>query len=918
MSTPASALVFSLATLGMAATAPPGISDDVQRDALRASPYIALLEQDLGSLLTHSEAASSDCLGYALALDGETALVGGYGRDGLTAYNDGAAYVYVRQAGIWTLQATLQAADPVFGAWFGYAVALQGDTALIGAPGGGDPANNSGAAYVFVRDGATWTQQARLVSDDAAVDDRFGVSVALDGDQALVGAARRGDGDEGAAYHFSRSGTTWAQQARLVAPNAQGASQFGASVSLRGGTAAVGAPYAPGPLGQHLGAVYVFEHLAGAWTFQAELGSDESGDEYHSFGNALALSGETLLVGARYVPSEGALNQGAAYVFVRNGATWSRQAKLLAADGEADESFGVSVALAQDTALIGALWDDGWRGAAYLFERSGTTWTQANKLTAPSPRGGDVSGSAVALSGDAMLIGAYGWFGLAGWELGAAFALRNDAGAWTHEAKLGLADDGDLSADDYFGQAVAMSGDRVVVGAFHDCGPVGGDQGSAYVFERAGETWTRQAKLTNDFGWGEFGASVAIDGDTLVVGAPWEDTLTATAAGAIYVFVREGGQWIQQARLTAEDATESDLLGWAVALSGDTLMADAIYAPAGGVNFAGAVYVFTRDAATWSQTAKLVSEAPRQNGSFGMRLALQGDTALIAAPGDDDPFNPGGAAYVFVRSGADWVRQARLAQPDPSCFDFGASVALDGGQALIGAPGDALGEEGGAYGSAFIFARSAGTWTQQAKLVARNPGFEDYLGGTVALSGDIAVACASGFDGSAGVDQGGAFLFVRSGSLWSQRAVIEAPAAAEADGFGSGIALAGGLAVIGAAAGDYPGPGVDAGRAYALRLGPDCNANGIFDPLDISNGTSQDVNSNGVPDECEGPVTVGDMNCDGVLNTLDINPFVLALSDPAGYAAAFPDCTISHADVNADGFVDVLDINPFVLLLSGA
>ncbi|MGD0947355.1 MAG: hypothetical protein ABSA52_07980 [Candidatus Binatia bacterium] len=360
--------------------------------------------------LTASDGATDDNFGWsydqtALSSDGNTALIGACSKT--VSGNDlqGAAYVFVRSGTTWTQQAELTAIDGAAGDEFGISTALSsdGNTALVGADSKTVSGNDlqQGAAYVFVRSGTTWTQQAELTASDGATYDSFGASTALssDGNTALIGAYSKtvsGNDLQGAAYVFVRSGTTWTQQAELTAIDGVAPEEFGWSAALSGDgkTALMGGP----------GAAYVFVRSGTTWTQQAELtASDATSVEAFGWSAALSSDGNTALIGTWGGGNGG---QGAAYVFVRSGTTWTQQAELTAIDGVAGDEFGWSTALSSDgnTALIGAdgktVSGNDLQGAAYVFVRSGTTWTQQAELTASDGAAGDGFGGSAALSGD--------------------------------------------------------------------------------------------------------------------------------------------------------------------------------------------------------------------------------------------------------------------------------------------------------------------------------------------------------------------------------------------------------------------------------------------------------------------------------------------------------------------------------------
>ncbi len=381
-------------------------------------------------------------------------------------------------------EAKLIPSDAEAGDLFGQAVALSGDTAVVGSyfddgPGGG----LQGSAYVFVRNGTSWSQQAHLLASDAAALDLMGYSVAIDADTAVVGALLDDDSagaDQGSAYVYVRSGAVWTQQDKLTASDAAAGDQFGYSAAVGGDTAVIGALLDDDSAGADQGAAYVFVRSGGNWTEQAKLIPSDAtaGDE---LGVAVAISGDTAIVGTLLRDGPGGTDQGAAYVFVRSGAVWTEQATLLASDGAADDLFGWAVAVDGDTAVVGARGDDGPaginQGSAYVFSRAGNLWTEQAKLTASDPAAGDVFGWSVALAGDKIVVGAYQDDGPAGNSQGSAYVFVGAGPIWTEQFKIIPSD---AAAGDDFGWSVAISGDTIVVGARSDDGPAGVNQGSAY------------------------------------------------------------------------------------------------------------------------------------------------------------------------------------------------------------------------------------------------------------------------------------------------------------------------------------------------------------------------------------------------------------------------------------------------------
>ena len=352
------------------------------------------------------------------------------------------------------------------------------------------------------------------------------------------------------------------------------------------------------------------------------------------FGYAIAIDGNTMVVGARF-DSTTASQAGAAFVYVLNAGTWTQQAQLLANDGAASDKFGQSVAISSDTIVVGAYQANAGfnnNGAAYVFVRNGTTWTQQQKLTAS-----------------------------------------------------------DSTADDEFGNAVAIKGDSIVVGSHFADLPGNASAGSAYLYRRTGSVWTETQKLTPAGGviLGDlFGDSLAISGDKLVVGSPGAD-IPQTAAGAVYVYVEiGGGLYSLQQKLAILDGTNGDNFGGAVAIEGNTLVGGAREdTPVAGKSQAGAAYVFQFDGSIWNLEQKLVASDGAAIDRFGWSVAIGRGVVAIGAREDDTAVGPdAGSAYTFQKVSSAWTEQQKLTPSDPFNGDrFGGSLAFGSGRLAVGA-----------------------------------------------------------------------------------------------------------------------------------------------------------------------------------------------------------------------------------------
>lgn len=513
-------------------------------------------------------------------------------------------------------------------------------------------------------DGATRVRYASLKAWDA---DRRPLlaSMTLSGPHLVLSID-----DAGARYPITID-PTFTQQAYLKASNAEAGDHFGWSVAVSGDTVVIGTPFegsnATGVNGNQAdnsadaaGAAYVFLRAGGLWSQQAYLKASNS-DSGDFFGLSVAASGDTVVVGALGEDSNAtgingdqadnsAESAGAAYVFVRSGNTWSQQAYLKASITDVNDQFGFSVAVSGDTVVVGAVGEDSsatgingdqtdnaadFAGAAYVFVRTGGIWSQQAYMKASNSGAGDTFGTSVAVSVDTVVVGS----------------------------------DGENS------NATGVNGNQADESA--------SGAGAAYVFVRTGSSWSQQAylKATNADAGDHFGTSVAVSGDTVVVGAPTEGSNatgvdgdghdnSAQFSGAAYVFVRSGGVWSQQAYLKASNTSIADVLGFSVAVSGDTVVvgAQGEDSSATGINGnqadnsargSGAAYVFVRSGASWSQLAYIKASNTDSLDILGGSVAVSGDTVVIGASAEgssatgvngnqaDNSAADAGAAYVF-------------------------------------------------------------------------------------------------------------------------------------------------------------------------------------------------------------------------------------------------------------------------------
>lgn len=829
----------------------------------------------------------------------------------------GAVYVFTRKAKKWILQSRLNAEEGDMALSFGKAVSISGDTLVAGVDTTVGTEFNAGAVHVLQRSGTSWTRQTILTASIPVTNSQFGYSVAMDRDSIVVGSPNVDS--QGAVYIYSRSGGNWGQQALLNTDGIPYVQRFGFSVGISGDTVIVGAPEqgipTVGPTGNpgaisNAGAGYIFLRTGFSWALQSRHFAPNADAEDH-FGHSVAIDGDVAVIGALQESSNAAgingdpgnnllSRAGAAYAFTRFGTTWTQQAYLKANIPHADDRFGQSVGVSGGTVVVGSPSEDsrGYdvnghdaseratdSGMVHVFEApvdkpspeinilSGENLTDGDTVdlgrvavgAASRPRpftltnSGkiDLNGLSYAITGgnpeDFTLtppeVNSVGPSGSLAFQVtftpgdsGPREALlqcfSNDGdespfnirltGTGTSAVPLTRAQTAYLKAsnagaDNRFGAAVAVFGNTVVVGAPYEGGSatgVNGDEleqgapysGAAYVFTNQNGAWTQQAYLKSGHTRerDNFGSSVAISGDTVVVGAPHESNQT-TYSGAAYVFVRKDGVWSLQTSLTADNPGFFHRFSAALAIDGDTLAVGAPEEGSGPLGTpttepdpayanSGAVYIFTRTDGVWKQEAMLKSTNASTHHRMGSSVAVSGDTVLAGATYE----NQGkGAAYVFVRTGGHWTQQVRLSADTVDNSTFGWALSLDGDVAAIGAP-----EEAVRQGAVYVFGRSAGLWTLHSRLVPRNPSDFQYFGLAVAVSGQSILvgsqaedSIATGLDGptdEGAPESGAAWLFTQVEGNWVQQSFLKAGNTGEGDHFGAVVAMHGNTIVCGA------------------------------------------------------------------------------------------------------------------------
>jgi hypothetical protein len=381
------------------------------------------------SILRPSSNAAYDRFGSDVKINSDAtyAIIGADRDTQGTGQNKGAAYVYTRSGSTWTEQAKLIASDTQYNDYFGCSVSISEDGmyAIAGAyqedGGAGDPTSRAGAAYIYVRSGSSWSQQAKLIPSNVGANYDFGWAVSMSGDGTYVLVGAKADASTvsggGAVYVFTRSGSTWTEQTKLEASDLQSNDTFGYDVEVNSdATYAIIASQledgGPGDPSGNVGAAYIFTRSGSTWTEQTRLNPSIPNGVGAGQTNSVSMNSDcsTVVLGSSYHNSSIATYTGAAYVFTRSGSTWTEQAVLEASDGGSDDAFGLTISMSSNGnyVAISAYGEDGGvgnptsnSGAAYVFERDGSTWSQQAKLTASDAQAGDRFGSGIGISGDA-------------------------------------------------------------------------------------------------------------------------------------------------------------------------------------------------------------------------------------------------------------------------------------------------------------------------------------------------------------------------------------------------------------------------------------------------------------------------------------------------------------------------------------
>ncbi len=877
--------------------------------------------------LRASDQAANDNFGRSVAIDTGTIVVGASGdRIGGTDVSTGSAYVFTEPNTGWANSggaetAKLTASDGAHTDQFGRSVAVDGDTIVVGAHQNDDDGSDSGSIYVFTKPTNGWegtSGTVKLTASNAATGDRFGIALALDGDTALVAAPRNDANDDddnddndvsdaGSAYVIGTSG--WAKipddAAAIRSQTLTGLTNnikhtfavraVNASGNGPASTAsAMPAPVPDAPTG--LSATPGDGQVALSWTdpdndtIRKYQYSTEGGANFSDFDGGSSASTTSYTVtgldnGVTYTVALRAVNiSGAGAASTVTAVMVPAAPKLSAAPGDGqvvlswDDPGNPTIGEYQLSQSDPPEWSRITGSNATTHTLTGlTNYTRYSfQIRAVNETGaGPASNSASATPRLPKPAKPAGLTAVAGdKKVTLRWTDPDDSTIDKYQISEVIPEDfltaTDGKAGAHFGISVAIDGDTAVVGADR----ANSSKGSVYIFTRDSTgDWTQQAKLEGENTGDQFGWSVAVDGDTVVVGAHADDGKndddeTLVNSGAVYVITKPdtdansdgSSDWKDWNSLSDDDrARLTDTLtaatpeayaffGGSVDLDGNTLAIGSRLADVGGYFSSGAAYVFTKSATgVWSQAAKLTASIPLQLAYLGYSLAVDGDTVLVGAYGDDTVFGElgSGSAYVFDKPPGGWTdgnETAKLTASDrqPSGY-FGFSVALDGDTAVIGARQHNDPESGAGSGAAYVFTRESSVWGEKAKLTPSDAAAGDNFGVSVAVE-DGTVVVGSWQDDDNGRNSGSAYVFTKPDLGWAntfETMKFTDPDGADNDRFGWSVgvdldAVRGDLALVGVYSDDNVN-GTDAGSVHVL---------GIPNWVNIGNENDDDIDYN--------------------------------------------------------------------------
>lgn len=735
-----------------------------------------------------------DSFGFSLSVDQSRILIGAPFDDAGDQEHVGEGMVYARdpETGQWVFEDRLSASQPLEQMRFGWQVSLLGDVAVLGAPHGvladgapragtvhafdyngskwidrgplaasdsvpenrfgnaldlgegilivGAPDQNAlqpeaGAVYVFEFDGITWSETAKLVATDGGFGDNFGESVALDGDRIAIGASRADTAvsNSGAVYIFERSGASWFEVDRVVAPDGASGDRFGEAVALREGLLLVGAP-GVSDAGDFSGSAYLYSLAAQNWEFTQEL-VVPSPVEYGEFGDQVHLSGNHLIVGAPGYYEAGGVRAGAVFEFEFDGSVWTPAGQISLLEPQAFAAFGIAIDTSPDQLYVGASgFDiDDVTGAVIELSNVDGVRQETSRILATDTFAEDRFGHKMIIDAGRLIVGVIA-------DLGATLAevYHFDDGQWVASGALESETD---HAERFFGGALALEGQHAAAGAPSPEGIGGGVDAFVQFYEFDGTSWmtTDRVEPSDAQPDSDFGYSISISDNRALIGAPRLIFSSLPGYGNSFIFQWTGAEWIETHKLEPNIVNFENYFGTSVSLDGDRAL---IAAPGDG-----SVFVFEFDGANWNQTSELLP--PEPSTPFGRSVFLQGNRAYVAGYSNGGPAFPSGAIHIYEVVAGSWVYSGSFGPPQP--YDelrFASSFRIEGNMAIVKSLEFYSGGNPSLSSAALvhIFEEDEGVWHQRSVYRSPFEPDETSFGSSISLHNDMA------FIGTYGVD----------------------------------------------------------------------------------------------------------------------------------------------------------------------
>jgi hypothetical protein len=468
---------------------------------------------------------AGDSFGAAIAIDGDTVVIGAWADDVTLPADHGSMFIFSRRSGTWDAGERLSPPDSASGDRFGFSVSISSSIAVAAAPG--DDVNgvaDPGSAWTFSRIGGDWVRPAsapEFTANDIGGSDYFGREVVVDGNLAFIATP-----NANAVYVFQRDGANWIQQSKIVPNDPVAGMGFGTSIAAANGVLIVGAPYANSPQRIYQGAAYSFVNNSGTWIQEAKLTSTSGG----SFGCSVSLFGSVLAVGSRYDNANNDPNTGAAYLYTRSMSGWSAPVKLRLPPGTSNSGFGTIVALNSDTSLLVAADASGY-GGVYAFDQINLQWSMQNQpISLFGNSGNDRYGAKLLVKDNTLFIGG----GFTPLTVGTRFSVRvfeKDVTGWRQSSTIESP-----IYNDQFGYGLSFDGSNLIIGAPNTIHPtLGFSCGSTFIYKRRQASWqlTAQQFATAPQYGAEFGSAVTIAADSVLTGSPYRTINGSTAGGSV-------------------------------------------------------------------------------------------------------------------------------------------------------------------------------------------------------------------------------------------------------------------------------------------------------------------------------------------------------------------------------------------------